>query len=284
LANAEKSVTGYHCEYEVTTPTKSESKRTRVIRRGDCMLLEYDRHKANKQLNNVSDLLKLCKNYDHMFVIMRPASHNEWSLVQFTRPEREIGFRKNLGFFRPMLCPLRAVGPVTTSEEDVENPTFHIHSVQLGPEGLFEAEFSVENVGENQVAAEGRLTVSARHEYAITQYSYTLSNDKLLRYKMTRTLSQPGEPIRCSLFRFEMVNAATGKLVDKQETRFFDYTTEPVAEELFTLEYYGIPTPSDGLPPIYARWKFWAVASAAAISVALLFRWLGRRPRQSRRV
>lgn len=287
LAAAEAAYGGYRCQHDATVPSPPKAASGKptvkhsssvVVRRGGRLLLEFEDMPAGAN-DTPRKRVKMCLTNDYLFAISGLSTNPAWSLVQFTRSDRETTFRDNLTTQTPIVFPLRAVTQKWTLDDVIDLPTFSIRTVRPRPDGLIDAEFSVvKNLSPDRPATlEGTLTVSPRHEYAVTECKFTLSLVKMYQSQMTRVLSEPGEPLRCSQLRYQSINTTTGAVDFKDEYRFSDYTTDEPDKARFTLEHYGIPTPTDGLPSVYSGWKFWALVAAAGLGLALVFRWLARR-------
>ncbi len=85
--------------------------------------------------------------------------------------------------------------------------------------------------------------------------------------------------MHCTDLVIEATTVKTGATNHKLNLHFSEYTTEPPAKEVFTLEHYGIPTPDDDLVPWYSRWKVWAALAVGGLVLAVVFRRLAVRRR-----
>ena len=173
-----------------------------------------------------------------------------------------------------MVYPLRALTLDFTIDQLLASPTFVVRAVRTRPDGAVDADFSVSDVKVLSLGA--TMTADPQRDYLILECKSTVIDSKTESFRMTRILEGPGEPLRCKQLRFEVLNPET-KEIFTDDYLFSDYTTEVQDKARFTLEHYGLGIPTDELPPLHTRWLFWALIAAAALALAMLFRWLARR-------
>lgn len=157
-------------------------------------------------------------------------------------------------------------------------PGFRVTALRPVAGDRIEASVVVEDWGKKRTTLKGNMLFAQNHGYLLEKFEYSFANDNKSRYLISRALGEH-RPARSDLYRELVLDAATGAERFKTEFRYSDYTQEPVDRAVFTLEHYGIPTPTSDLVPFYYRWPFWAAVAAAGVGLAVLFRWLARRSR-----
>ena len=272
LTETEQSATGYRCQYDYTSPlAKAESHRVvQVRRRGDIVLLETEKVRP-------TGVVKMCLNDNHTFGVMQTEGRPEWSLLLFSRAERENDFRKNIGVSLPAAFPLTWCIEGTIYDF-IKLPGFRITALRPVAGDRIEASVVVEDWGKKRTTLKGSMLFAQNHSYLLEKFEYSFANDSNSRFLNSRALGEH-RPVRCDLYRELILDAATGAEQYKTDFRYSDYTLEPVDPAVFTLEHYGIPTPTSHRVPLHSRWPFWAAVATVGGGLAVLFRWLARRSR-----
>ena len=281
LAAAEAAAS-YQGKYEtsVQAPGKQTGSKPRVARetcmvarRGSWVLLELQPEMPGA-VGSIP-MAKTCLTDDYTFAITGFSTTPEWSLVQYTRDNPAAAFRDTFNAdLTAMVYPLRALTLDFTIDQLLASPTFVVRAVRTRPDGAVDADFSVSDVKVLSLGA--TMTADPQRDYLILECKSTVIDSKTESFRMTRILEGPGEPLRCKQLRFEVLNPET-KEIFTDDYLFSDYTTEVQDKARFTLEHYGLGIPTDELPPLHTRWLFWALIAAAALALAMLFRWLARR-------
>ena len=279
LAAAER-VYSYRCRFDAHYKRINESStwERQVLRRGDWVLVETEApaRKADGKARPAGRH-RDCVSGDHMFRITWLAGKSAWYLEGFARKDFRAAFHESTEWTEPVVYPLRA-SPFRGTVEDVFNaPGLAVRAVRPRPDGLVDADLSVVFASEPELTFEGTMTFSPRHDYAVVECDYKILPGGNHHLKYTRTLDESGGPVRCRSIRFTGTAVKTGIVEDTKEYTFTDHTTEAPDEARFTLEYYGLTTPDDDLPPWYSGWVLWVLLAVAAFGLVVLFRRLARR-------
>lgn len=296
LLQAEQSLTNYNCKLKISflsfdakagkTNSKETNKNFRIYKKNGKILINVVKTVYNSGSQVKSDEFVGALTQKCMFLISRQDQKSDWMLAQFGNKDSEKTFWESFAEHDLVFHPLVAVDQHRMIEKHLTNPSFRLSSVQTRPDGRIEADYTVEWQKELSkdinFTQKGTIVVDPKFNFAILEISCVHSmkfpggNTSEKPILLRRILDESGS---CKSIQYKY-GKDPKRGIEDISLEFVDNSFEPVAEEIFNLEYYKVPQPTDiDVQPIpfYYTTIFWTCTCIGCILFAIIFNRLARR-------
>lgn len=253
-----------------TMPLLAHSRRERVVRLGDNMILEQVRILDSKPKK--PQIRLQCDNNDYHFTLGKSQEEEPYVLIEYKRGKRKYPLlQQKPGLHNIVFSYLRDI--LAAIDNDGKSTLRRLRFETT--KGLLLVEYT-HPVGD--APAQDKIYVDPSHDWRVVERrNETVSavGTERWRYGVTvRGLEFPAELKALTIFKVAKAPPnmeMTGRLISLKIT-----DKEP---EAFRLSAFDLPEPIDVAPlPKPTRWYLWILAAAvAAATLAMLFAWLKRR-------